>query len=50
MALQYPQAIDLKMSPLKPQQSREFRLTLSHVSTEWNQQVPDLKVMQVETQ
>jgi hypothetical protein len=46
----YPQAIDLKMSPLKPQQSREFRLTLSHVSTEWNQQIPDLKVMQVETQ
>ena len=46
----YPQAIDLRLSPLKAQQSREFRLTFSHVSTDWNQQVPRLRVIQVETQ
>jgi hypothetical protein len=46
----YPQAIALQLSPLKPQQQREFRLTLSHVSSDWNQQVPELKVMNVETQ
>ena len=45
----YPQAIDLQLSPLKPQQQREFRLTLSHVSSDWNQQVPEFKVMSVET-
>jgi hypothetical protein len=45
----YPEAIDLKLSPLKPHESREFRLTLSRVSAEWNQQVPEMKVMQVET-
>ncbi len=46
----YPQALDLQISPLKPQQPREFRLTLSHISADWNQQVPNLKVMQVEAQ
>ncbi|PYX89127.1 MAG: hypothetical protein DMG67_15790 [Acidobacteria bacterium] len=46
----YPQALDLQISPLKPQQPREFRLTLSHISADWNQQAPRLKVMMVETQ
>lgn len=46
----YPQAIDLQLSPMKPQQQREFRLTLSRVSSEWNQQAPEIKVMSVETQ
>jgi len=46
----YPQALDLKVAPLKPQQAREFRLTLSHVSADWNQQLPELKVVEVETQ
>ncbi|HTD22197.1 MAG TPA: hypothetical protein VK738_06065 [Terriglobales bacterium] len=46
----YPQAIDLQLSPLKPQQQREFRLTLSHVSSDWNQQAPELKVMETVTQ
>lgn len=46
----YPQAIDLRLSPLKPQQQREFRLTLSSVASDWNRQIPKLTVMQVETQ
>ncbi len=46
----YPQAVDLRIAPLKPQQPREFRLTLSHVSSDWNQQIPKLTVMNVETQ
>ena len=46
----YPQALDLRLSPLKPQQQREFRLTLSRVAPDWNRQIPKLTVMQAETQ
>ena len=46
----YAQAVDLRLAPLKPQQQREFRLTLSHVSSDWNQQIPKLTVMNVETE
>jgi hypothetical protein len=46
----YAQAVDLRLAPLKPQQPREFRLTLSHVSSDWNQQAPALQVMNVETE
>ena len=46
----YPQAVDLRIAALKPHEQREFRLTLSHVSTDWNQQIPKLTVMNVETE
>ena len=44
----YPQALDLRLSPLKPQQQREFRLTLSRVASDWNRQIPKMTVMNVE--
>ena len=46
----YLQAVDLRLSPLKPQQQGEFRLSLTRVAADWNGQIPTLTVMQVETQ
>ena len=44
----YPQAVDLRVSPLAPSQSQPFRLTFEHVSTDWNQEMPSVQVMNVE--
>lgn len=39
----------LEHAPLGPGQSRDFRLTLEHVSTDWNGQLPQVKVVAVES-
>lgn len=46
----YPDAIDLRIAPLKAQQTREFRLTFEHISTDWNQATPDLRITAVKFQ
>ncbi len=43
----YPDAVDLRTSPLAPTQSKPFRLTFEHVSTDWNRQMPEVQVMDV---
>lgn len=43
----YPEAVDLGVSPLAPGQSKPFRLTFEHVSTDWNHEYPELHVMDV---
>jgi hypothetical protein len=43
----YPDAVDLSVSPLAPGQSKPFRLTFEHVSTNWNQQYPELEIIDV---
>jgi hypothetical protein len=37
----------LSASPLKPGEQREFRLVFEAINSNWNQQVPDLRVVQV---
>ncbi len=34
-------------APLPPGQARDFRLTLEHVSTDWDGQIPQVKVVSV---
>jgi uncharacterized membrane protein len=46
----YPEPLDLMTMPLAPRQTREFRLTFEHISADWNQQLPALKITDVTTQ
>lgn len=43
----YPDAVDLSVSPLAAGQSKPFRLTFEHVSTDWNHEYPGLQVTDV---
>ena len=43
----YPDAVDLSLSPLAIAQSKPFRLTFEHISSDWNQAYPDLQVTDV---
>jgi len=43
----YPDAVDLSLSPLTPGQSKPFRVTFEHISSDWNQAYPDLQVTDV---
>ena len=43
----YLDAVDLSSSPLAPGQSKPFRLTFEHVTTDWNQAYPELQVTDV---
>jgi len=40
----YLDALDLNAAPLASGQSKPFRLTLDHVSADWNQAYPELRV------
>lgn len=39
----YPDIIDLSMAPIAPGQRKTVRLTLEHVSSDWNQTAPALR-------
>lgn len=41
----YPDLIDLAQAPITPGQSKAVRITLEHVSSEWNQAAPDLRFL-----
>ncbi|MBZ5721689.1 MAG: DUF2393 domain-containing protein [Acidobacteriia bacterium] len=43
----YPDTQNLTASPLAPGQSKPFRLTLEHVSADWNREYPLMQVMDV---
>jgi hypothetical protein len=40
----------LNTSPLKPGQTKEFRLTFEHVSADWNMQVPEITIVKTSTE
>ena len=46
----YPEAVDLRLAPLGPHQTREFRLTFEHISADWNQQQPTLRITRLVAQ
>ena len=41
---------DLESHPLRPQETREFRLVFEHISQDWDHQYPDLQVVAVRFQ
>lgn len=41
----YPDLVDLSMSPLGPGQTKTIRLTLEHVSSDWNRTRPELRFL-----
>jgi hypothetical protein len=43
----YPEAVDFRVSPLAPGQSRAFRLTFEGISAQWNRQYPEIQVTDV---
>jgi hypothetical protein len=44
----YPDAVDLKLAPLAPGSSTQFRLSFEHVTADWNQEYPAVQVTDVE--
>lgn len=41
----YPDTFDLRARPLAAGQQREFRLIFEHLSSDWNQQAPEIAVV-----
>jgi hypothetical protein len=39
----------LAVNPMKPAESREFRLSFEHISADWNRQPPELRITVVTT-
>src|SRR5581483_3122011 len=46
----YIDTAPLSSAPLKPGQTREFRQTFEHVSSEWNTQLPEITIVKTTTQ
>jgi hypothetical protein len=45
----YTEPVDLALSPISPGHSKDFRLVFEHVSSDWDQREPEMRVTQVVT-
>jgi Protein of unknown function (DUF2393) len=43
-----PDVVSLSAAPLTPNASREFRIAFEHVSADWNQGLPELRIIHVD--
>ena len=43
----YPDTVDVAASPLAQDQSKTFRLTFEHISEQWNQAYPEIRITDV---
>jgi hypothetical protein len=43
----YPDIVDLRSAAIAPGKSRRIRITLDHISADWNRSAPDIKVTSV---
>jgi hypothetical protein len=41
----YPDLVDLSRSPIGPGQSKVLRMTLEHISSDWNQVAPEMQLV-----
>ena len=41
----YPDLVDLSRSPIAPGQSKTVRMTLEHISADWNQAAPEMQLV-----
>jgi hypothetical protein len=41
----YPDLLDLSRSPIGPGQSKNVRMTLEHISADWNQAAPEMQLV-----
>jgi hypothetical protein len=41
----YPDLVDLERSPIAPGQTKTVRLTLEHISADWNQSAPEMQLI-----
>jgi hypothetical protein len=43
----YPDQVELSKSPIAPGQSKNIRITLEHISAEWDRNVPEMKFVNI---
>jgi hypothetical protein len=43
-----PDFVNMAVAPLTPNASREFRIAFEHVSADWNQGLPELRIVHVD--